>query len=199
MKNQQTIKILQDGGPKAKELLDNLFNNIRERARSEIEKNFVAWFEKSEGLNKSAEILSGEILNGKKPGALLIAKTCYPVFLMLRGLEIECLLKEYYVHKFKRFDIKKLKKHDLLKLGTLVGIKLNSNQISLLEILSSHIEWEGKYPAPLGIWGYERTDKTRTRFKENIGLLKQLKSEASRIKTLIKKINQQYEREFYKD
>lgn len=69
---------------------------------------------------------------------------CPSVFLMLGGLSFELLYKALIVEVGK----KPPSIHDLRKLSSLAHLAMTADDLELLDILTDHILWAGKYPVP---------------------------------------------------
>jgi hypothetical protein len=65
---------------------------------------------------------------------------------MLFGMAIECELKGLL---FAEDPTKSYKDHDLKNLADALALTLTMREAELLAILSDHIVWCGRYPAPL--------------------------------------------------
>lgn len=65
-------------------------------------------------------------------------------FLMLYGMALEALLKAICFKK----GVKPRETHKLAKLSEMAGVDMTETEARVLEILSNHIEWAGRYPAP---------------------------------------------------
>jgi len=71
----------------------------------------------------------------------------WPVYLMLFGMAIECELKSLLFAKDPTKNVNK--SHDLKMLAAALGLTLTAREAELLAILSDHVIWGGRYPAPL--------------------------------------------------
>lgn len=70
----------------------------------------------------------------------------WSVYLMLIGMGIECLLKGLIASRDGPASVRLT--HDLADLAAALGDDLTPREWELLDILSDHIEWQGRYPAP---------------------------------------------------
>jgi hypothetical protein len=70
----------------------------------------------------------------------------WPVYYMLFGMAIECELKGLL---FAKDPTKSYKDHDLKMLAAALALTLTAREAELLAILSDHVVWCGRYPAPL--------------------------------------------------
>jgi len=113
------------------------------------------------GLIEGSRTLEGRELEDHRDGQLISA------YLLLIGYAIENLLKailmiqhpEYFKPDSKLTDIRS---HDLAGLCNRCGIAVQ-DQATLLEKLTSYIEWQGKYPIPLvsdEMWPKRQPDGT---------------------------------------
>jgi hypothetical protein len=71
---------------------------------------------------------------------------CPLVFFMLCGLSLELLYKALIVEDEKKPPAI----HDLRKLSTRAHLKLTADDLRLIDLLTDHILWAGKYPVPKG-------------------------------------------------
>jgi hypothetical protein len=71
---------------------------------------------------------------------------CPPVFLMLCGLSLELLFKALIVEIGGQPPVT----HDLRKLSLEAQITINADDLELIDLLTDHIKWAGKYPVPKG-------------------------------------------------
>lgn len=101
-------------------------------------------------------ILEQKGLKAAEPGLLVGAEkedlenqNLVSVYLMLVGMAIECLLKGLIVDKSHGTKIDKT--HDLIKLAMKAGVICSDREAELLSIMSDHIEWKGRYPAPISL------------------------------------------------
>ena len=84
--------------------------------------------------------------------------------LMLGGMSIECAMKAQWLAQFE-FPLpnavsKKIFSgaHDLIALSRLAGVRTNVTDRAILSVLSHHIRWLGRYPAPKEADEYVRHD-----------------------------------------
>jgi hypothetical protein len=71
---------------------------------------------------------------------------CPSVYLMLCGLSLELLYKALIVELGK----KPPETHNLRQLSSLANVTLSTEDLELIDILTDHIQWAGKYPVPKG-------------------------------------------------
>jgi hypothetical protein len=74
------------------------------------------------------------------------AAACPSVFRMLCGLSLELLYKALIIEIGKDPPAT----HDLRKLSEHAQIAMSADDLALIDILTDHIKWAGKYPVPKG-------------------------------------------------
>ena len=74
------------------------------------------------------------------------AVACPAVFMMLCGLSLELLYKALIIEIGNRPP----EIHDLRRLSAVAQITMSVDDFELLDILTAHITWAGKYPVPRG-------------------------------------------------
>jgi HEPN domain-containing protein len=108
------------------------------------------YFNKADTLRKSAEILMG---HGETP----------EVSTMIAGMAMEVLLKGIIVG----LDGARPKKtHNLNKLIDDVGIAVDDDERTLLEVMTEHVLWVGRYTTPLERKDWQRVYDIREKQKE---------------------------------
>jgi len=123
--------------------------------RYEREENLsIYWFNRANDLRGAAgavwfaiETETDQINNslGMEPN-YSFAIACPSVFLMLCGLSLELLYKALIVEVGE----KPPEIHDLRKLSAPAKVSMQTGDLDLLDILTDHIQWAGKYPIPIG-------------------------------------------------
>lgn len=78
------------------------------------------------------------------------------VAFMLAGMSLECLLKAVIVGEVPESNQKielprTLKTHNLLSLAKDAGIAVSDDEEHCLRILTDHVVWAGRYPAPTSV------------------------------------------------
>jgi HEPN domain-containing protein len=71
---------------------------------------------------------------------------CPAVFMMLCGLSLELLYKALIIEISNQPPAV----HDLRRLSVLAQITMSADDLDLIDILTAHIKWAGKYPVPRG-------------------------------------------------
>jgi HEPN domain-containing protein len=104
------------------------------------------YFDKADTLRKSAEIL---MTHGETR----------EVFTMLSGMAIELLLKGIQVG----LDLRPSKSHNLSILVDDVGISVDDDQRILLEVLTEHIIWVGRYTTPMNKLDWDHVAEIRAK------------------------------------
>jgi HEPN domain-containing protein len=107
------------------------------------------YFNKADTLRKSAEILMG---HGETR----------EVFTMIAGMSMEVLLKGIIVG----VDGSPRKTHNLNKLIDDVGIAVDVDERILLEVMTEHVLWVGRYTTPLKREDWHRVYDIREKQKE---------------------------------
>ena len=113
-----------------------------------MSENSDYWFNKSADLHRSARVIWQKIDSGESIGYL-------DVYKMLEGMAFEAMAKAFCVAQGKSFQTT----HQLTALFADAGFKLTKNENKTLEVLTSYIEWAGKYPTPKARKGSETLKK----------------------------------------
>jgi hypothetical protein len=74
------------------------------------------------------------------------AVACPQVFFMLCGLSLELMFKASILEIGKTPPTI----HNLRKLSSLAQLTMSADDLELIDLLSNHISWAGKYPIPKG-------------------------------------------------
>ena len=98
------------------------------------------WFNKSGDLLRSAGVLWKEVVSGSSIGV-------FDVYKMLMGMSFEAMAKAHCVAQRRPFKAN----HQLTALSSTAGINFNKIENKILTVLTSYIEWAGKYPIPKGV------------------------------------------------
>lgn len=112
--------------------------NLYEKKFDENAKNSLAWFNKSTDLFTSAHILWAAMENDRN---LFYCRSTYK---MLMGMSFELLFKAICIQK----NIEFRQSHNLFTLSQSANISLTKEEVSILNILTEYIIWDGKYPNP---------------------------------------------------
>ena len=112
--------------------------NLYEAKFEENNINPLAWRNKSSDLFKSARVLWDAMDNNNN------LFYCRPTFQMLMGMSFELLFKAICTQK----EVKFKHSHNLVSLSNTAGISLTEEEVSILNILTEYIIWDGKYPNP---------------------------------------------------
>ena len=111
--------------------------SIEKKLFDQMNENSAYWFNKSAELHSSAKVIWNEIDNGDSVGH-------FDVYKMLEGMAFEAMAKAFTVAKKQKLQTN----HQLTTLFSEAGFKLTKNENKILEVLTSYIEWAGKYPTP---------------------------------------------------
>jgi hypothetical protein len=126
------------------------------------------WYNRASDLHASAVVLwysfagTRELaFSGKELGlgsGFNLSAAIPPVFQMVSGLSLELLLKACIVRK-DGIDSSIPKTHSLLRLASIVKLKLTEKEKYIFEVYSLYITWQGKYPVPKNLKEYEQAIK----------------------------------------
>lgn len=111
--------------------------NLYERRFEENNKNSLAWHNKSSDLFRSAHILWDAMDNSD-------LFYCQSTYKMLMGMSFELLFKAICIQKEVEFK----HSHNLFTLSKSANISLTEEDVSILNVLTEYIVWDGKYPNP---------------------------------------------------
>lgn len=112
------------------------------------------WWNKSEDLRNAAALIWLAI-DSPKPntvGETTIRTPSRSIYFMLCGMSLEAILKAILIEKNQMPP----KTHDLKRLADLAGVSYDAHEKDLLEILSSAVIWDGRYPVPLAQDAWDR-------------------------------------------
>lgn len=91
--------------------------------------------------------------NGDWPPTMLIRAE----EVMLKGMAVECMLKAVYLfekHTTRELTVAEVEaqrwlgRHDLAEMADGAGFEVSRDEREVLDILSLHVKWRGRYPAP---------------------------------------------------
>ncbi|WAF78850.1 hypothetical protein NRL00_09865 [Aeromonas dhakensis] len=111
--------------------------SIEQKLFDQINENSGYWFSKSADIHRSARVLWEKIENGDSIGYI-------DVYKMLEGMAFETMAKAFCIAKGKQPRTNQ----KLTALFSDAGFKLTKKENQILEVLTSYIEWAGKYPSP---------------------------------------------------
>ena len=112
--------------------------NVYERNFDENSKNSLAWLNKSSDLFGSALVLWNAIESDDN------LFYCWSPYKMLMGMSFELLFKAICTEKKVAFS----HSHNLFALSQSGNVSLTKEEVSILNILTEYIIWDGKYPNP---------------------------------------------------
>ena len=124
------------------------------------------WIMESNALHRSARSLWEQSVALKNESPMLYMDH-HKAALMLGGMSVECAMKAQWLTQFE-FPLpsdasKKVFSgvHDLITLSRSAGIRTNATDRAILNVLSHHIRWLGRYPTPKEVGEYVRHNLDR--------------------------------------
>ena len=112
--------------------------SLYEKKFDENAKSSSAWLNKSSDLLRSAHVLWKAMENNDS------AFYCWSTYKMLMGMSFELLFKAISIQKQIEFDYS----HILSDLSQSAKVSLTEGEVSILNVLTEYIVWDGKYPNP---------------------------------------------------
>lgn len=110
--------------------------NLYERKFDENNNNSLAWLNKSTDLFSSAHIL----WKAREEDGFY----CWSTYKMLMGMSFELLFKAICI----QMKSEVAHTHDLFNLSKYANVELTKEEVSILNILTEYIVWDGRYPNP---------------------------------------------------
>ena len=141
----------------------NDWESITNKWHATTSKAASSWADRGSSLKRAADVIFAVAYAAHKRNMELIRQeikreipsgrqerdadeVLWPAYLMLFGMAVECELKGLL---FAEDPTKSYKDHDLKNLADALALTLTTREAELLAILSDHIVWCGRYPAPL--------------------------------------------------
>lgn len=115
----------------------------------------IYWFNRANDLRGAAGAVWFAIQSGNKSqihnllgmeANYSFSIACPSIFRMLCGLSLELLYKALILEIGK----KPRKTHDLRELSLLAQLTMSADDLELIDLLTDHVKWAGKYPVPIG-------------------------------------------------